>query len=436
MKKPRRMASHAAVFLLGLALGGGTLLLRHGGGAGQDGGREGGSGAGDPAGGGEAKTGKRPQAARAGGSREEFRAAWELLAESKDPIRVRLQQQQLLLEAWAEVDLEAAMQAALGEAWDDDANKGGEHPLVYAFAKVFAERPLEAWRLIGSGKFGVGAQLLRTQWIQAVAPKHGMLVASMLPELPPSNREAAIMLATRRAGGGEKLTRIIEQIAGFPPGPETEEWLRLATKAIPDGGDPVELRGRWLGVAEGAKREVAIQTWAASLRQADEAKLAVEWAGIPEAERGEAAKAVLQQLYPDSRGLLPAMNVAMASGEWQLIAKQGPEWLREHEIAPQQLAEWGMTLPERAETVELFHRSVDRYIGEDLPRAREWIAEMPEGDWRRDRALAEYSQQSLWKHGNAEESQWALEQIGNPELRKNAEGWRGDWAAARGGSGN
>jgi len=367
---------------------------------------------------------------------EDFRRAWGTLASKEHSLGDRRGLQLELLVRWAEVDLEGALQAAMAEAWDNDYNPGfsvlgtAGHPLIGAFAKAFAERPLDAWELINSGKFGVGAHILREQWVTRVAAKDGVLLISMLAEVPPSMREFAINRAMEEAKTRpEVLQAILAKLLALPPGAETDHWLKLAATNLPDGGDPVALREQWLNSQGGSPSTLALMSWGASLRRADAATLLKEWENIPEARRGEAAKAMLSPMDYESKALTTAIDLAMQAGEWDFLAAKAPEQLRWHatHTDPVKLAEWAMDLPERAETVELFHRSVDRYIGEDLPRAKGWLEEMEPGDWRRERGLAEYSQQALRRHQDPEASRWALDQITDPALKQAAEGWRRDW---------
>ncbi|WP_367872761.1 hypothetical protein [Luteolibacter sp. Populi] len=353
-----------------------------------------------------------------------FREAWELLAARDEPMAVRLANQRKLLAEWAEVDLAGAMDAAMAEAWDqEDGGNGDPAPLTEAFQKAFMENPLAAWKLIQSGRYGVGAQLLRREWVNSVCIKDGLLVISMLDELPMSLRQEAIGSAAVMAGRSPgKLDEILAKMATFPPGEATDQWIAWAAQSIPDGGDPTELRGQWAGAAPGPARNVAMLTWGASLRMADQDALAEEWAGIPDVERGDAAKAVLNQLNADSRGLLPALNLAMAAGEWDYLAKRAAELLGVRDgLGEQGLEEWVLTLPERPEAEPLFRAAMEQYMGSNPQRAREWIAGMPSDDWHTQQALAEYARRALGQ-GSGREATWALEQIKDPALKAKAMG--------------
>jgi hypothetical protein len=96
-----------------------------------------------------------------------------------------------------------------------------------------------------------------------------------------------------------------------------------------------------------------------------------------------------------------------------------------------EVADWATELPVRKETTELFHRSVDHYLRDNMEAARDWLAAIPPGVWR-DRAYAEYSQQALNAHNNPEASRWALDQIGDTTFKREAESWRSQWETRTG----
>lgn len=164
---------------------------------------------------------------------EDFHRAWDAVPTTGHTLEERISLQSGLLERWAEVDLEAALDAAMAEAWDNDLGwvqwSSFEHPLVNSFDKVFADRPLDAWERITSGKYGVGTQLLRRGWLSAVSAKNGPLVISMLGEVPPSLRAYAINSCMNEARTDpENRQAILSGLASYPPGPDRDEWTRIA----------------------------------------------------------------------------------------------------------------------------------------------------------------------------------------------------------------
>jgi len=367
---------------------------------------------------------------------EDFKQAWDAVASKALPISDRVRLQKNLLEKWAEVHLEGALDAAMAEAWDNDRSPGFEvlgtsgNLYMEAFRKAFADRPLDSWALISSGRYGVGSEILRKQWVTSVSASDGVTVISMLGEMPKGLKEFAVDQAMRSAETNpERQAALLAKLLEYPSDQQTERWLKRASAFLPADGDPVVLREQWSTLPAGSQRTLAMMKWGASLKKADDAALREEWAHVPEAERTAAVDTLLTPTATEPKSLLTIIDLAMEAGEWTTVFQKGQENLRWHSSGMDsvKLATWATTLPERPETVEIFHRSVDRYIREDMPRAREWLEQMEPGDWHRERGLAEYSQQALRRHNDPEASRWALDQIADPALKQQAEGWRRDW---------
>lgn len=373
---------------------------------------------------------------------EEFKAAWDAIPSKSLPMTERIGLQRDLLEKWAEVDLQGALDAAMAEAWDNDFNPGFEmigtsgHSLMDAFRKPFIDRPLDSWALINGGRYGVGSAILRSQWVTSVSTSDGPMVISMLGEMPDGLREFAVERAMDSSATNPGMqAAVLAKLLEYPAGEDTERWLKKASTSLRSDGDPVALREQWSSLSSGPQRTLAMMKWGASLKQADDAALREEWTHVPEAERPAAVAALFAPAAFDSRSLLTLLDLAKDAGQWTLLSKEGHDallFLNGTGTDSVKLATWATTLPARPETVELFHRSVDRYISEDMPRAREWLEQMQPGDWHRERGLAEYSQQALRSHNDPEASRWALDQISDPALKEKAEGWRRDWERENG----
>ncbi|HEY1123030.1 MAG TPA: hypothetical protein VGE67_15565, partial [Haloferula sp.] len=373
----------------------------------------------------------------------DFKAAWDAVASKSLTFSERMRLQRDLLEKWAEVDLQGALDAAMAEAWDNDYNPGFEmlgtsgNLYIEAFRKAFADRPLDSWALISSGRYGVGTEILRKQWITSVAAIDGPMVLSVIGDMPngTSAKEFAVEEAMRSAATNpDRQAAVLAKLLELPADEQTERWIQKSSAYLPTDGDPAALRGEWTALPAGTQRTLAIMKWAASLKMADDAALRDEWSHVPVEGRAGAVDALLSSTSYDTKSLLTILDLTMEAGQWTKLSKEGHEKLifNSAGIEPVKLAEWAVKLPEREETVELFHRSVDRYISEDMPRAKEWLEQMEPGDWHRERGLAEYSQQALRSHNDPEASRWALDQISDPALKEKAEGWRRDWERENG----
>ena len=371
----------------------------------------------------------------------DFQRAWDGVASRKLSREDRISLQKEILAKWAQVDLAGAMDAAMKEAWDGrDFFKAGDryysgNDILTAFSQAFSDRPLDAWALIQSGRYGVGAQLLRGQWLAAVGKSNGLLLASMLGELPGSLQKQAVAAAMEGAKTGPEREALLAKIVG-QAGENHDDWIQAAFKNLPDGGDSVALRERWSALPEGSARKATMMEWGASLRTMDADKLATELGDIPADAKAEATKAMLSQLNGSSPGLLSALDFAMATDQWGSLAESSAPQLasfgEQNHTDPVKLAEWGCNLPERPDTVEMYHKAIGRYIRDDLPRAKEWLEAMPEGTWQRENGLAEFSQQALWRKNDPAASQWALDAISDPAVKADAQQWRHDWEAQTG----
>ena len=100
----------------------------------------------------------------------EYARAWKAVANGRHTVRERIRLQRDLLEKWAEVDLAAAIEAALSQEWDADGagDFDAYGPLMDVFAPALARRPQEGWEMIRGRQFGVGTGILRRVWMEAV----------------------------------------------------------------------------------------------------------------------------------------------------------------------------------------------------------------------------------------------------------------------------
>lgn len=367
----------------------------------------------------------------------DFRTAWDSVKTRKLKWRDRMTLQKQILAKWAEVDLEGALDAVMKEAWDGgNISVGGTHyfpdPLLEAFSQVFSDRPLDSWTLIQSGKYGVATQLLRSQWLASVSKTDGLLVASMLKTLPASLQVMAVrsMMDGATAGPGLEsiLAKIIEQSDEEHP-----EWIGEAFKRLPSDGDSRELRDRWTKSPEGNARKVTMMEWAATLQKMDAVKLAAELTSVPTDAQKEAIQVMLFQIKGNSPGLLAALDHAISVGELQAVSTASPSMIdtfgETGMLASEKLAEWGRSLPESPDTVDMYQRAIGRFIRDDLPRARRWLEEMPEGSWQRENGLAEFARQALVRKNDPTSTQWALDAITDPEVKARSTKWRQDWEA-------
>ena len=362
----------------------------------------------------------------------EYARAWKALPHAKlsTPDRIRIQRE--LLEKWAETDLAGAIDAALAEAWDDDdgAYYSASGQLLSALSKAFGKDPERSWDMIRDRQFGVATGMLRHEWIRAMGQTTPLFLASKMGEF--SWRDAddvSNALFMDIAPGSESAKALYAAIAKLPPETVSAEMLLDAAQRT---GVEVDLQGieqEVLGLIGKDDRMAKVRAtqWGWKLGTQPAGEVEAQVLALPEALRKDVTWAAFTGSTPETRlGIATLLVDQMAwdkleSGEivslLQITARQGKA---------KELADWATELPVRKETTELFHRTVDPYLRDNMDGAREWLATLPEGTWR-DRAYAEYSQQALNAHNNPEASRWALDQIGDTTFKTEAESWRSNW---------
>ena len=373
----------------------------------------------------------------------EYARAWKAVANGKHTTRERIRLQRDLLEAWAEVDLAAAIEAALGEAWDRDG--GGYYdpcgPLLDVFSEALAKNPQQGWDMIRGRQFGVGTGMLRRVWMEAVGAGDPLFLAGRLPELSWRDRELAVDICRRAVRGrADAVTQaeLFKVLASFPPEMVDAEQL-MDFASLPAG--PVDLpalKEEIIRPGSGDDRMARVNAMLLgtqlALESADEVEAEVD--GLPDGVREEVVWAAFRN--SEKMENVPGLaDLLVEEGAWARL--RDPETVRQLQKAARsggaaEVAGWATTLPVREETTELFDRCVEPYLAENLKTARDWLAEMPPGAWR-DRACAEYSRLALTLHANTRASRWALNQITDADFKNEAEDLRSQWEKKTGWTG-
>lgn len=165
------------------------------------------------------------------------------------------------------------------------------------------------------------------------------------------------------------------------------------------------------------------------------ASLQGELAQIPEEHRGRILRSVVFHAELGGENTPQLMGMILQAGEFKEIRPRAEEHMRAYASTPERkasLAAWAVNLPKVPDASTIIHRSVGGYVANDPQGARAWLDSVPASSWGKNNALAEYSQQMLWKHNNAEASSWALDQISDPKLRQEATNWRASWEKKNG----
>ncbi|WP_035605655.1 hypothetical protein [Haloferula sp. BvORR071] len=365
----------------------------------------------------------------------EFARAWKAVRTAKLSTTERIKLQRDLLRQWAEVDLVAAIEAALAEEWDRD--NGGYYdpsgPLLDCFSAELAKDPARGWEMIRRRQFGVGTGMLRHVWISAVGNKDPLFLASKLGELSWRDRNEAIAACrSELRPGSETAEKLFAVLARLPEDVvSAEDLLKFSGRSAADN-TPEALKQEILGLGPQDQRMakvLAIQ-WGRQLSSQSVAEIEAQVAAVPEALRSEVLWSAFDVSPADSaENTLGLATLLVDNGAWTKLEQRETTVLLQQlarDGAAKEVADWATSLPVRKETTELFHRSVDHYLNTNMDGAREWLASIPPGVWH-DRAYAEYSQQALNAHNNPDASRWALDQIGDASFKREAESWRSQW---------
>lgn len=379
------------------------------------------------------KRGER-DAAEPGLRSKDYKAAWDAIGFRNVTVQERSQLQRMVLAEWAETDLEGAMKAALASTWDGERGEGTVENLLWSFNAAFGKRPLEAWDIIQSGRLGLGASLLENQWVSSTVHKDPMLVMSVFEDLPARSKGNTLSnIASMAKNDPAMRAEFLAKLGKLPQTEQYSSWVGEVVKVLGPTGTPAEIALKLSEATTDQQKTLFIHEFGASLRDADAASMKAEWSKLPADLQARAARSLLHHADA-SKNIPQIMDLFVETADWKSLGEQASK-LKDYARQsgnPAEVAAWAMKLPERPETTQLFHRAIEPYIQSDPAGARSWIESMPAQDWRRDRALAEYSQQQLWKIRNEQESRWALDQISNPTLKAEATKWRADWARQTG----
>lgn len=370
----------------------------------------------------------------------EYARAWKAVRNGKytTPERIRLQRD--LLKPWAEVNLEAAIEAALGEAWASDGAGASDPsgPLLDVFAEALAKNPEEGWDMIRGRQFGVGTGMLRRVWMEAVGAADPLFLAQRLAELSWRDRDRAVEICRAAVQGRpDAAAELFKVFAALPAEMVSAQQLMDFT-TLQDG--PLDLVAmkqeitRLGGDDRMAKVKAMLLGKALAGNSAD--AIAGEIADLPDGVREEAVWAAFKDAAKPEN-VLGLADLLMDEAAWAKLEQR--ETVRQlqkiaRDGAAREVAEWAISLPVRDETIELFHRSVETYLAENPKAAAAWLDAIPPGVWR-DRAYAEYSQAALNIHHHPRASRWALNQIADATFKNEAESWRAQWEKRTGWTG-
>jgi hypothetical protein len=361
----------------------------------------------------------------------EYQKAWDAIADQSLPAQQRFYLQMELLRQWSEVDLEGALIAAFDTSWDGGNQGMGIQGLLQAFDGEFAKRPTEAWDLITSGRFGLGAALAKARWAQSVVKENPLLVANHLRQIPLQTRRSIFpqVLAGIKADPS-KIGNFYDKLSELPHDKSYRDMVAEAIKELGSRGSTEEIRTKFLNSTTDSQRTILVHEFGKSLADSPLSAVQAEIDKLPEADRGRMLRSITMHTETGGEQTPELIGLILKAGEYKEVGMRVNEHIRAYASTPEKqasLAAWAVNLPKIPDAAAVIHRSVSGYVDNDPQGARAWLESVPASTWGRNTALAEYSQQMLWRHNDPDASSWALSQISDPKLRENATSWRSSW---------
>lgn len=429
MKPALKIASHLGAVAVGLALAATALpLMSSSPSADTEKSKTTRKTGGDSASSGKAP-GKRTRAPAGENRSAAYRAAWAALAKEPLSLADRFAAQRNLLAEWAKYDLDDALQACLAEAWDnpDPADPWVRPPLGSAFSAIFAEQPLESWRALSRDKMALN--LLGGFWVNSVSQKEPGLLVAMLGELPGKFHNDALTRIFSKNSSLPPAQReeLLAKLAASGTPAQAEKWLSQVYRNTRETGDPVALAAKWSAMPAGGPRMLQMTAWASSLGGADTARFSAEWEKVPVEDRAQAARLLLAQVNNNSPALTYAIDRAIETGQWDSLKDGVADKLRGFNTDRQALAEWALKLPPREEVRAIFNLSISEKLLNDPVGGRQWLEQLPPGDWHREYGFIEMTLGSLWARGDIGAANRAIDAITDPRAREEALKCRYDW---------
>ena len=352
----------------------------------------------------------------------EYRLAWDRLTQETMSAGARENAQYAMLKAWAMVDLEGALAASLEEDWAKS-----EHSRTFsgAFDDAFLADPLGSWKILA--EFGLGTVRHNRRWAQMVAIKNPQIVISVLGEMTPHEQGHAVD-SIMEAVDSDAAADVLRKMLAASTAPEDME-ARLAQAFL---SAPVYLKERplaesWRDLPPGAERLTLMTGWANGLSSFKPDALAADWAGVPAADRAQAARLLLGQMNSDNPGLPFAVDRVIETGQWDLLRGFVSSSTRRATITggdPEALATWAIALPAREELRDLFQLALTPKLAADPAAARDFLDQLPPtATWQRDQGYAALAQAILQNKTNPDPTaaRHAIHSITDPEVRRQAE---------------
>lgn len=364
---------------------------------------------------------------------ERYRLAWAQLEGRPMPASERHALRQAMLAEWAEADLDGALAAAAqANRLRPDGMISQSGGLFEVFRPLMMKSPELFLTAIQDGRFGLATGELRNEWLQVVGQHDPAFLAGHWKEFSGEAQMKCIskvLLGLKARGMTEQYQGILRELVSLPDSAENRSlWQTVGRTLI--GENPGDLAAQLADSASEGERRMLLAGLANNLTNLkDAAAIRSSFEQVPESMKKETALAILGGGMRNESALVAA-DYLLEKNEWELVQKKVAVTIHELGGNPSStsgLLAWGMNLPERSETEDLYRCTVRGFIYQQPEQAKNWIMAMPPG-WKRDNALTEYVH-SMVILNRDEQADWALERIESSHFRQVVDTSRGNWKA-------
>lgn len=358
------------------------------------------------------------------------RKAWQALKHADIPVAEKAELRQRILREWAMRDLRSALIAL------SDRQTLNSTEISNTLQRAFDGHEEEMLDWIKAGEFGLDGSELLSALVDRVSYNNPPLLLKMLPMLPEDFQQRALeTLFGSHSYPGPDASAMKERIAGIAGLPE-ERLRSLAWQAALEGlanrGEDQFHECLASPDLPPDARRMALDSFAAALAGTSvPAKAMEQFRKLSPEDQVAIGPAVLDEAkkisFARPNAVTNAINMLAESGQWELLARQGPgavdEFFKSSKPNPEAVCRWAIQLPGREETAAIFRHAVAPRLRENLNSGMEWAISLPEG-WHRQQALAQLAI-TADSHFNAPMTrQKILGLITDPAIQAELKQWR------------
>lgn len=345
-----------------------------------------------------------------------LKGAWELMQQQTAVDRARLRP--LLLAKWAQVNLQAALEAALMETDSAD--------LLSAFGATFDKDPNAFKPLLSGEPFGLKSADLRNWWIEKMGVSHPDELLALIGEFSSFDQDKIIRkCADGMTSDPEKLWGMINGFAKLPDTPANRKLWAQAANAVAARQNANTVVEKLSAIKGAAGDAMISEAMSVLLNRTDYAGARATYASLPADLKPQIVQAALKKPGSNVSAYLAALDEVINTPDWTTLQKPLAVKLHDMNANPQQypaMLDWAAKLPERDDTMDIYRVAVRKFVTNQPDQAREWIAGMPKG-WKQQNSLTAYVQSALFARGDVEGAKWAIPQISDPRFRVEADGF-------------